>query len=79
MFGSSKKSSGLLVVAMIAALGAGLNAAAQMNPLQRTKPRKTGRRATPRSRKSTLHTTNGARECARRLRQIEAGTLQVSQ
>lgn len=47
-------------------------------PQSRRKGQNAGRISVARRRSTTLHPMNGAKECARRLRQIEAGTLRVS-
>lgn len=86
MLGSTKKYAGLLVAAMAAAFASSMAAGgraigdAALKPTnhRRAQRQSAGRRGYRKHHMTTLHEVNGERECARRRRQIAAGTLQVS-
>lgn len=86
MLGSSKKHAGLLVAAMTAAFASAMaaggraigDAAPRPTNHRRAQRQAAGGRGFRKHHNTTLHETNGARECARRVRQIKAGTLRVS-
>jgi hypothetical protein len=78
-----RSSSHLVAAALVASLGSMAAASEAFSdvadrPAQRRQRQNIGSVSVGHRRKSTLHSTNGAREVARRLRQIEAGTLRVS-
>lgn len=70
-----------VAAAAVAALGVGITPAkqaARIEPPRQMRQKKAKPRYEPLGSNTTLHATNGARECARRRRQIAAGSLTES-
>lgn len=86
MQGQGKGFAGLLVAAMATAFASSMAAAGRpigdeaLKPTnhKRSQRQAQGRRGTRKNHSTTLHATNGERECARRRCQIALGYLKVS-